>query len=157
MTTLREQKKKAFVALLDVHKAFDRVWLTGLMVKLYQRNIPTYIWYFLYAWYNTLSSSVLWNSKISRKFAIKQGVRQGAILSPLLYSIFVDALLDQLTASGLGATLNGIFCGAPMYADDLALISGSPSELQSMLDIVDAYSTLWNYSSHWGIIYILKT
>jgi len=38
----------------------------------------------------------------SASFPIHQGVRQGAILSPLLYSIFVDKLLDLLSTSGLG-------------------------------------------------------
>ena len=94
MATIREQKKKAF---LNAHKAFDPVWHSGLMVKLHQWKIPMYIWHLLYTWYNCQSSSVLWDSSTSRKFSIKQGVRQGAILSPLLYSIYVDELLDKLT------------------------------------------------------------
>ena len=94
----------------------------------------------------TFNCQVLWNSSTSRQFSIKQGVRQGAILSPLLYSIYVDELLHKLTASGLGISMSGVYCGAPMYADDLALISDSAAELQLMLNIVDSYSSYWRYS-----------
>ena len=72
-------------------------------------------------------------------------MRQGAILSPLLYSVFVNDLLDQLSASGLGISIDDVYCGAPMYADDLSLIATSEHELQSMLDIVSSYAAMWQY------------
>jgi len=81
----------------------------------------------------------------SRPFSIKQGVRQGAILSPLLYSVYVNNLLDTLATSGYGISIDSIYCGAPMYADDLALIADSEAELQSMLNIVSSYAFLWRY------------
>ena len=41
--------------------------------------------------------------------------------------------------------IDSIFCGALMYADDLALISDSPAELHAMLDIVSSYALFWRY------------
>ena len=38
-----------------------------------------------------------------------------------------------------------MYCGAPMYADDLALIAESPDELQAMLNIVSSYALRWRY------------
>ena len=99
---VRERKKKVFVAFLDVKKAFDTVWHDGLMFKLALHKFPMYIWHILINWYSSSTSAVLWNSRISRSFRIRQGVRQSAILSPLLYSSFVHGLLDQLSASGHG-------------------------------------------------------
>ena len=58
----------------------------------------------------------------------------------------MDQLLDILAASGLGAYIEGIFCGALMYADDLTLIANSPDELQGMLNIVHSYAKKWRYS-----------
>ena len=89
----------------------------------YEKGIPMCVWHLLWNWYNKSLCSVTWNHAISTSFLIHQGVRQGAILSPLLYSIFVDELLGILTTSGFGVT---IYCGAPMYANDLALITDSP-------------------------------
>lgn len=89
---------------------------------------------------------MLWNGQLSKEFPIKQGVRQGGVLSPYLYCLFVDELLDTLTSSGLDVSIKGLYCGTPMYADDLALIASSPEELQQMLDIVSQYASQWRYS-----------
>ena len=113
------------------------------------------IWHLLWNWYNTSSCSVTWNHAISSSFPIHQGVRQGAILSPLLYSIFVDELLDLLTTSGLGVSIDTIYCGAPMYADDLALVADSPEELQAMLNIVCTYAGKWHYNLNAGKSFVM--
>ena len=124
----------------------DTVWHKGLFVKLYNKGLPMRIWHLLYAWYKNSSCSVAWNSATSTSFPIRQGVRQGAILSPLLYSIFVDELLDILSMSGYGVRVNSLYIGAPMYADDLALVAESPQELQAMLNIVHSYAGKWRYN-----------
>ena len=72
------------------------------------------------------------------------------MLSRLLYCIFVIYLLRELENSGLGVSINGDYCGAPMYADDLALIASSPSDLQKMLYITEEYANKWRYSFNIG-------
>ena len=72
-------------------------------------------------------------------------MKQGGVLSPFLYNLYVNDLLVELENSGLGARVGDIFTGASMYADDLALITSSPEELQSMLDIVQTYAQKWRY------------
>ena len=88
---------------------------------------------------------MLWDGEQSRPFNINQGVKQGAILSPLLYNLFNNGLLETLVQSGLGVKIGSVYCGPPMYADDLALIAFSADELQAMLDIVSQYATKWRY------------
>ena len=66
---------------------------------------------------------------------VKSGVRQGGTLSPLLFNIYVNSLLDSLRSSDLGCHLRGKFIGCIMYADDLLLLSASLNDLQSMLNI----------------------
>ena len=127
VSSMLEQKKKVFVAFLDVKKAFDTVWHAGLMVKLFQKNVALYIWHIINNWYSGSTSSVLWNLSVSRSFRIQQGVHQGSILYPLLYSTFVNELLDRLRASGYGVYIDDIYCGAPMYADDLTHFCIRPS------------------------------
>ena len=143
---LRDQKKKAYVAFLDVSKAFDTVWHEGLLVKLHRKGIPHRLWHLINNSYSDASSSVLYSGSHSHSFPLLQGVRQGAILSPLLYSVFVDELLDILSESGHGVMIGDNYCGAPMYADDLALIADSPEDLQAMLDIVSSYAHAWRYT-----------
>ena len=108
-------------------------------LSLYNKGLPMCIWHLLYEWYKNSSCSIVWNSATFATFPIRQGVRQGAILSPLLYSIFVDELLD-LSTPGYGVRVNSIDIGASMYADDLALVAESPQKLQAMLNIVHSYA-----------------
>ena len=113
------------------------------MVRL---QFPTYIWSILNNWYYDLSSSVLWYAQTSDSFPVRQGVFQGAVLSPLLYSIFVNDLLAQLQSSGFGLSINNTYFGALMYADNLALLSNSCFMLQAMLSITYDYAIRWRYS-----------
>ena len=73
------------------------------------------------------------------------GCQAGWDFIPILVLSVVDELLDTLTQSGHGAVINGLYSGAHMYADDLALIASSQAELQAMLGIVAAYATKWRY------------
>ncbi len=107
----KQQKLPIYVAFLDVKKAFDSVWHKGLFYKLFYFGIRGDIWYTLFNWYNRLSSNILWNGFISRSFPISQGVRQGAVLSPLLYAIYTSELLSCLESSGLGVHINSVFVG----------------------------------------------
>ena len=143
---VREKNRKVYVAFLDVRKAFDTVWHKGLLVKAHRKGVRGHIWRLLDSWYSSSMSSVLWNNQVSKRFSIKQGVRQGGILSPLLYCIYVDELLDIFASSGLGISIGDVYCGSPMYADDLALLADSPDVLQSMLNIANEYATRWRYS-----------
>ena len=97
-------------------------------------------WRILRKWYQSTICTVLWDGEQSHPFNIKQGVKQGAVLSTLLYSLFVNDLLVELEQSGLGVKMGNIFCGAPIYADDLALIASSPEDLQSMIDTVTQHA-----------------
>ena len=108
-------------------------------------GVRGHLWNLINNWYSSSASQVLWNSHLSKSFGIQQGVRQGGILSPFLYCVFVNELLDELAAAGLGTSIDGLFTGAPMYADDLALIADSPEALQGMLDIVSSYAHRWRY------------
>ena len=56
-------------------------------------------------------------------FSLNNGVKQGGVLSPILFSIYIDSLLQKLKDSGLGCHVGRTFAGAFDYADDLALIS----------------------------------
>ena len=68
------------------------------------------------------------NGVQSIPFDIRRGVRQGGVLSSLLFLIFIDGLLRELEQSGFGT---GFFCdlqaGNPTLADDLTLIAMTPS------------------------------
>ena len=69
-------------------------------------------------------------------------VRQGAVSSPLLFSIYIDGLFKELRGSGLGCRIEQFFYGCLGYADDLLLLSASRSGLQSMVKICEKFAKI---------------
>ena len=105
---------------------FDTVWHTGLMYKLYHMGVTGMTWLILYKMYSGLKSAVYWNNRISNWFPVEQGVRQGGILSPLLYLVYIDGLIKKLRASGAGCCFQGCYVGTLVLADDVVLLSNTP-------------------------------
>ena len=70
---------------------------------------------------------------------VSNGVRQGGILSPYLFSVYVDDLSFCLTQSETGCSINNIFVNHLFYADDLCLLAPSASGLQSLLNTCTEY------------------
>ena len=61
--------------------------------------------------------------KQSSSFRITNGTRQGSVLSPVLFSVYLDDLLKDLRKLGLGCHIGGLWFGALGYADDLILLA----------------------------------
>ena len=81
-------------------------------------------------------------STFSGKFHVTNGVRQGGVLSPLLFNVYVNELSDCLNKSGIGGSMNCIIINHMLYADDICIISLSSAGLQQLLNICSGYSEL---------------
>ena len=110
-------------------KAFDLVDHSILFEKLLERNMPKPLVRLLLRWYKTQHLSIRWMGKCSDYFQVPNGVRQGGVLSPILY---VDSLLESLRACGLGCYWEDHFSGALCYADDLTILAPCPDALRKM-------------------------
>ena len=80
----------------------------------------------------------------SDRFTVDAGVRQGGILSPLLFNVFIDSLIDKLQQSGHGICIGKNFFGCIVYADDILIISKTICGLQCMLDICSKMADVLN-------------
>ena len=89
---------------------------------------------------------VSWNYKKSEKFPVSNGVRQGGVLSPILFTVYIDDLLLELEKKGIGRYWNKYFVGAVCYADDITLLAPTPTALHLMLTTCSSFAT-----SHIGI------
>lgn len=129
-----------FSCFLDASKAFDRVNHFKLFRLLLDRDLPMTLARFLLSWYRMQSLRVRWNSTCSDAFSVSNGVRQGGVLSPILFTVYLDALISRLSSAGVGCHFYHHFVGVLCYADDIALIAPSPSALRFQLNICEQFA-----------------
>ena len=126
--------------LLDASKAFDLVRHDILFDRLSHRGLPQFISSFLLNWYKSQELCVRWGKVLSSSFTVSNGVRQGGVLSPVLFTIYMDELLLQLKHNAVGCHWDHHFAGAFCYADDLILLAPSLSALRIMLHTCESFS-----------------
>ena len=147
-----------YAAFLDASKAFDRVKHDKLFMLLIDRCLPPIIIRTLYDSYKRQKLQVQWNRSLSRKFGTKNGIKQGSILSPVLFTVYMDELLSRLEKGGYGCRVGTHYFGGMGYADDLALICPTLGGLQEMTNICedfgDEYGMLYNPKKSVGIYFI---
>ena len=89
----------------------------------------------------------MWNGKQSITFGVSNGVKQGGVISPILYCVYVDGLFSELCDSGVGCYMGSTYVGAFGFADDFKGLAPSVSALNKMISIcVD-------YASRYDIVY----
>ena len=129
---------------MNFRKAFDSVWHDGLLYKLLKINIRGNFYNVIKSLYSNSTSSVRIGNSQTRSFQYARGVRQGCILSPLLFNLYVNDLafsfnnfLSDPFVLPNGNKLNSLF-----YADDLIILSRSKVGLQNCLNELSSYSQL---------------
>ena len=122
-----------FWMLLKHYKLFDLVNHEILFRRLLDKSLPVHLVLFFMTWYKDQQMNVGWEKSVSDGFYVSNGVRQGGVLSPILFTIYMDDLLDQLRQLGVGCFWESHYAGPLCYADDLVLLAPSPSALRLML------------------------
>ena len=133
-----------FCAFLDASKAFDRIVHAGLFLKMIKRKVPFLFLTIIMSWYTGLECRVKWEEHFSDWFAVTAGVRQGGVLSPNFYCIYVDDLIGVLKALGIGCHYVGIFAAALFYADDIAILAPSIKAISTLLNACSEYCKYWD-------------
>ncbi len=106
-----------------------------LLTKLMKRKLPKSLISLLHMWFCCSVFVVKWQGMLSNTFEIHCGVRQGGVLSPFFFAIYVDDLLDMLHSSRPGCHVNGICVNSFMFADDLIILSASLFDMQKLLNL----------------------
>jgi hypothetical protein len=133
------RNSNVYCCFIDASKAFDRLRHDMLFKMLLMRNVNPLMVRILMESYERQTVRTSWLNKTSKSFSCKNGVRQGGILSPILYSIYNDELLQRLKNNGDGCWVGNHFFGALSYADDLCIMSPTLTGLQNMLQLCEIY------------------
>ena len=131
-------------AAMDMSKAFDMVEWGELFTTLLDRKVDCLFLRIMLFIYRNQSCDVKWCGEYSHRFAVSNGVRQGAVSSAFLFSVYIDELLLILSRSRLGCHIDSVFYGAFIFADDIFLLSASRSGLQSLVNICHDFAARKN-------------
>ena len=77
---------------------------------------------------------------MSDSFRISNGTRQGSVASPTFWAIYLNPLLEELRACGVGCYIAGVFMGVVAYADDILLHASNRKAAQIMLSICERFA-----------------
>ena len=101
----------------------DTCQFSTLFKRLVDRGMPAIIVRVIIYVYEEQHAWVKWGSARSSIFRIVNGTRQGSILSPDLFALYVDELLVELRALGIDCKFSGTYMGAMGFCDDLLLLA----------------------------------
>ena len=130
----KSNNSPVYSCFLDASKAFDRVNHWTPFRKLLNRGVPVVLIRILLNWYRTQTFCINWGSTTSDFFNVSNSVRQGGILSPYLFIVYIDELSNMLNSAGIGSHIHNYCTNHVFYADDICVIAPSPSGLQGLLN-----------------------
>ena len=87
---------------------------------------------------------VKWSGTTSSTFSTSNGVKQGGVLSPIPFNVYLDELIKMLSEQGLGRHLRGQFVGSFIYADDVTLLAPTSTALNVMLETCSNFAQCYD-------------
>ena len=127
-----EYAKEVYACFVDLEKAYDRVPRDKLWSVLQEYGVDGQLLAAIKSLYKQSEVFVRVNGMKTKPFNVSVGLRQGCVLSPLLFIIYMDRI--DKNSSGRGVTIGDCSVRRLLFADDLALLSSSRSDLQEALD-----------------------
>ena len=140
-------KTRLYCCFVDFKRAFDTVDRVKMWQKISKLGIRGKALKIIQSLYSNVKSSVLLNGKLSDFFDNNIGVLQGEIISPLLFSLYVNDCEVDFISSGIAPIeLQELSLFLLMYADDMVVFSESASGLQFLLNSLVMYTDKWSLS-----------
>jgi Reverse transcriptase (RNA-dependent DNA polymerase)/Endonuclease-reverse transcriptase len=137
ITAELNKNRPTAMLLIDLQKAFDRVWHDGLIHKLINLNVPIYITRILHSYLSSRSFYVDLNGYKSSIKPIKAGVPQGSLLGPVLFNIYINDMPSSEKTK------------LAIYADDTAVYASSFNPRVAFQHIQEHASTIEAWCNKW--------
>ena len=139
-----KEKGRLFCAFLDLKKAFDSVYLNGLWFKLYKLGINAKMLRIIKDMYNEVKVCVKGCNSYSDFFECALGLKQGGVISPILFSFFVEDLeLFLQDDQNSGLSLDDVTFILMLFADDMVVLGKDKDDLQRSLNLLEKYCDKW--------------
>jgi len=141
-----EKRSPTYSCFVDIAKAYDTCYRPALWAKLWDIGIQGRIWRYLFNFYQESESRIKLDEGYTEWFSPGQGVLQGDVASPLLYSVFISGVVHEINKLNLGVDINprrkaAIF----LWADDICLLAPDETQLQTLMNTLSDYANKWRF------------
>ena len=136
-------KKLIYSCFVDFTKAFDLVDHQLMYIKLKEYGIEGNMLNLITEIYSLTQNTIRINGHFTPVFESENGVRQGDNFSPVIFSAFINGLLEELNNSKTGVKIGNMVINNLAYADDIVIIANNASDLQKLLNIVNRWCECW--------------
>ena len=133
LISFKEKSSNIHCASIDLSKAFDRININILSKKLSNSTLPVNIQRLLHYMLSQTYVNVKFSNCIGEEWIIKNGVRQGGILSTILFNFYINSCLETTLNMNIGCFLSGMNVSVIGYADDILILAPSKSGLELLL------------------------
>ena len=111
-----------------------------------ERGVPICFLNIMMYWYLNMQARCIWQNAFSEYFRVLTGTKQGGVLSPRIFALYLDGLIGRLRKTGVGCFILGLFLACLLYADDICLLAPSRGAMQRMLAICEDFCKEFNLS-----------
>ena len=123
--------------------AYDRVWREGLWAKLEEYGFGGKFLRIIKELYNGCESKVGLGGNETGWFKMEEGLKQGCVLSPMLFALFLKGLGDRLLETGMGIQVGEVRIPGLFFADDMAIMGEDDHQLEELLRVTGEYGARW--------------
>jgi hypothetical protein len=132
-----------FAAFIDFQKAFDCIDRDFLLYKILDNGINGKMYWAIKSLYNGNQACIKINNYLTDWFDCTFGVRQGDTLSPTLFSLYINDLVNEINSLNKGIIINDLQVSVLLYADDVVIVAENEDNLQTMLNTLSEWSRKW--------------
>ena len=136
-----QEKKNTLAVFVDLTKAFDKVWKDGLLLKLLKKNICGRMYGCIQSYLFQRTARVKLERHTSNLVKFREGVPQGGVISPTLFIILIDDIIDHLST----------YISKAIHADDLAIWTCSEHINTANIRIQDAMNSISDWAEEWMV------
>ena len=147
---LVKSKDGLCMAFLDITQAFPSVDRELLYFKMFKMGVSAKLIRCVRSLYTHSRVAVKVGGKAEDWFEEKIGLRQGCPLSPLLFLIYINGIVNKFKETGEGVTVQQSRVSCLLFADDIAVFAESRKGLQKLLNAAFEYSRIWRFKFNLG-------
>lgn len=131
-----KMKQAGFATFVDLSKAFDRINHFVLGNKLLYSGLPPDIVLIILHYLRNQKANIKWQNYMSLYYYIENGVRQGGVLSPFLFSFYINDIIKEIGDMETGCSYGFCKVNIIAYADDLVLLAASQKDMDALYSML---------------------